>query len=77
MDIQNLKSIIDGLVNQFGNQGACDYISTGDYPYELKALALSMIRQKEENPDIMVTNSEYIDIDNPWGSSFETFYYAS
>lgn len=36
-----------------------------------------MIKKKEDSTDNIVINSEYSDIENPWGSSFETIYYTS
>jgi len=39
MTIKKFKQVIDSLVNQFGPLGA--------YEYQLKVLALSMIKQKE------------------------------
>lgn len=77
MNNKDLKQIVEGLVHKFGYQGASEYISTGEYPYELKTLALSILNQKETNSDSFVANSDYRDVENPWGDSIENLYYAS
>ena len=66
MDTNNLQLIVNSLVNQFGETGAREYISTGDYPFELKALAMSMIRKITINEDSLAMHSDYSDIENPW-----------
>ncbi len=77
MQNKNLRQVINDLTYKFGYQGAYEYISTGEYPYELKRLALSIIKEKEANLESLVINSDYQDIENPWGSSVESLYYAS
>ena len=70
MEINNLKMIVNGLVKQYGETGAREYISTGDYSYELKALAISLIKdeKREKVVSAMVIESDLHDVENPWNS---------
>lgn len=77
MEESRLKRIVEGLVREYGEEGARVYIGTGDYSYELKTLALNLIRKEKNNQEAIAATSDFFDIENPWGSQFESYYYAS
>jgi hypothetical protein len=43
MNEQTLEPAVKRLIGKYGSQGAIEYISTGDYPAEIKDQAVSMI----------------------------------
>jgi hypothetical protein len=46
---ERLREIVDKLITERGEDGAAEYISTGEYSAELKERAMNMIRGKSES----------------------------
>lgn len=66
MNDYDLRPIVDSLVKRLGVTGAFEYISSGDYPFELKARIIDMMKVDIEMrcASAMVIDGDIYDFDN-------------
>lgn len=63
---EKLRDIVEKWIMQKGVEGTINYISTGDYPAEIKKRALNMVQVKTkeelENQSAMAENGDISDM---------------